>query len=78
MDDLAIDDRQSDRGADDRRGSSREDVAVKDHEVPRIWAIRVAHRASPSASRALTAGHSGEMTLKKAESRSEPSGMIVC
>jgi hypothetical protein len=33
MDDLASDDRQGDGRADDRRGSSREDIAVKHHEV---------------------------------------------
>ena len=36
-----------------------------------------AHRARSPSSRALTAGHSGAMTLKYAESRIDPSGMIV-
>jgi hypothetical protein len=43
MDDPAPDDRQCDRAADDRRGSSREDIAVKDHDV-RIGAY--AHHAA--------------------------------
>jgi hypothetical protein len=75
MSDLAGDHGDGHHGPDNRRGSSSEDSAVKAPDEE--GSGRSPHRARLATSAALTAGHSSAMTLKNAESRREPSGMIV-
>ena len=68
MDEPAAGDGRGDRPADDRGGSTREVVAVKQDDSgcgPDPTVGRFAHRvARPATSPALTSGHSSAVTLK--------------